>query len=130
MQKKSWMFLSARCFKQWDGRSTCGFGLCLNEVLATSVRESVNPQEFVLEQNYPNPFNPVTTIEFWTVSDGIVSLKVYNLLGEKVVYLVNEFRPAGDYQVRFDASSFASGIYLYKLQGVNLTRTMKMLLLR
>jgi hypothetical protein len=78
----------------------------------------------------PNPFNPATMIDFQIVNDGLVSLKVYNLLGQEVATLVNEVRPAGNYQVRFNASGLASGIYLYKLQSGNLIRTMKMLLLR
>jgi len=69
-------------------------------------------------------------IDFQIVNDGLVSLKVYNLLGQEVATLVNEVRPAGNYQVRFNASGLASGIYLYKLQSGNLIRTMKMLLLR
>ena len=98
----------------------------------TEVEETnaATPESFLLYQNYPNPFNPTTTIEFQTADAGFVSLKVYNLLGQEVASLVNEVRPAGNYRVRFDASSLASGIYLYKLQSESLTRTMKMLLLR
>jgi hypothetical protein len=88
------------------------------------------PLSFGLAQNYPNPFNPSTMIEFHTGIEGFVSLKVYNLLGQEVATLVNEVRPAGKYQIRFDASNLASGIYLYKLQSGSLTRTVKMLLLR
>jgi hypothetical protein len=88
------------------------------------------PTSFELAQNYPNPFNPSTMIEFHNGSEGFISLKVYNLLGQEVASLMNEIRPAGNHQVRLDASSLASGIYLYKLQSGSLTRTMKMLLLR
>ena len=73
------------------------------------------PMEFKLEQNYPNPFNPATSIIFSVANDGIVSLEIFNMLGEKVATLLNEYKPAGRYSVNFDASKLASGIYLYRI---------------
>ncbi len=79
---------------------------------------------FRLEQNYPNPFNPSTKIKF-TISSNVkretsnVSLKVYDVLGNEVTTLVNEEKPAGDYEVIFDASGLSSGIYFYRLQAGN-----------
>jgi len=88
------------------------------------------PTEFSLEQNYPNPFNPATKIKF-TISDlRFTILKVYDILGSEVAILVNEERPAGTYEVEFDASSLPSGIYFYKLQAGSFVETKKMVLLK
>ena len=88
------------------------------------------PDDFVLYQNYPNPFNPTTTIEFSIPQSGDVSLNIYNLLGEEVKTLVNEFRQTGKYSVQFNANNFSSGIYFYKLQTDSFVETKKMILLR
>ncbi|MEW6195815.1 MAG: S8 family serine peptidase [Bacteroidota bacterium] len=84
------------------------------------------PTEFKLEQNYPNPFNPSTVISFSLAKDGMISLEVFNLLGEKVATLVNDYRPAGKYTVNFDASKLASGIYLYRISSAEYVKTLKM----
>lgn len=73
------------------------------------------PEKFALNQNYPNPFNPVTNISFELPFDSQVSLMVYDMSGKEVARLVNEFRPAGFYDVSFNAMNLASGIYFYKL---------------
>ncbi|MHC1736916.1 MAG: T9SS type A sorting domain-containing protein [Ignavibacteriaceae bacterium] len=79
--------------------------------------EIIAPLEFSLDQNYPNPFNPSTTIKFAIPVDGLVSLAVYSILGEKVATLINEVKTAGRYEVSFDASRYASGIYFYRLES-------------
>ena len=74
------------------------------------------PNEYFLHQNYPNPFNPSTTIKF-TISDlRFTTLKVYDLLGREVATLVNEEKPAGNYEVEFYGTGFPSGIYFYRLR--------------
>lgn len=78
--------------------------------------------DFALYQNYPNPFNPSTRIKYQISGISQVSLKVYDLLGRKVATLVNEEKPAGTYEVTFDASRFASGVYFYQLKA-NVTST-------
>jgi predicted GH43/DUF377 family glycosyl hydrolase len=88
------------------------------------------PTEFALEQNYPNPFNPSTNIEFRIVGFGFVSLKVYDILGREVVTLVNEERPAGIYEVEWNAKDFISGVYLYQIKTGSFVETKKMLLLK
>jgi len=88
------------------------------------------PGRYRLEQNYPNPFNPTTDIGFRIADFGLVRLAVYDLLGREVAVLVNEKKSPGSYSVRFDASSLASGIYLYRLQAGNFVSTSKMVLLR
>jgi hypothetical protein len=88
------------------------------------------PVEYSLEQNYPNPFNPTTTIMYQLPKDGLVTLKVYDILGAEVVTLVNEEKVAGKYEVSFDASRLASGIYIYRLQANDYISVKKMVLLK
>lgn len=88
------------------------------------------PSEFSLKQNYPNPFNPTTIISYKLPAAGKVSLKVYDVLGREVTTLVNEYNPAGSYEVEFDASSLSSGTYFYRLTAGNFIQTKKMILVR
>lgn len=86
--------------------------------------------EFRLDQNYPNPFNPVTNLKFGISKRGFVSLKVYNSLGLEVATLVNELKSAGFYEVKFDGSNSASGIYFYRLETEGFSDTKSMILLK
>jgi hypothetical protein len=88
------------------------------------------PGKFSLEQNYPNPFNPATSIQFAIGSRQFVSLKVFDVLGNEVTTLVSEEKPAGRYEITFDARNLASGIYYYKLISGKYAETKKMILLR
>jgi len=88
------------------------------------------PEKFNLEQNYPNPFNPATTINYQIIINDFVPLKVYDILGNEVANLVNEEKPAGSYEINFDASSLSSGTYFYKLQAGSFIETKKMILLK
>ena len=89
------------------------------------------PNKFALSQAYPNPFNPSTNVKFNISEAGNVSLKVYNTLGQLVKTLVNnEFKSAGEYNLRVDMSNFASGVYLYRLEEGNNILTKKMVLLK
>jgi len=92
--------------------------------------EDFNPKEFTLEQNYPNPFNPSTNIKFNFPQDSEVSLKVYNMLGQEVAVLVNEQMSSGLQTVKFDASNLSSGMYIYRLQAGNISKTKKMMLIK
>ena len=74
------------------------------------------PDKFSLSQNYPNPFNPATTISFTVPNQDFVSLKVFDILGKELALLVSEIKAAGVYDITFDASKFASGVYFYKLE--------------
>jgi len=96
----------------------------------TSVKNEYAPESFKLFQNYPNPFNPTTRIEFQIINPGFVSLKVFNVLGNVVASLVNEYRPAGKYEIEFDGSELTSGVYFYKLVVDNYVETKKMILLK
>ncbi|KAA3657487.1 MAG: T9SS C-terminal target domain-containing protein, partial [Calditrichaeota bacterium] len=88
------------------------------------------PTNFSLAQNYPNPFNPTTTIKYAIQHNSHVILKVYNLVGQVVAVLVNEYKNAGFYQINFDASSLSSGVYLYQLQAGQFMYSKKMVLAR
>jgi glucose/arabinose dehydrogenase len=93
------------------------------------------PTEFLLKQNYPNPFNPVTYIQFNLKEKSDIKLEVFNLEGKRVGTILNESKEAGEYGVRFDASSYPSGIYYYKIiaqgiSGSSFTSTKKMVLLK
>lgn len=88
------------------------------------------PSEFKLEQNYPNPFNPSTTIAYSLPKSSFVNLKIYDILGKEVATLVNEEKIAGNYQVKFDAGSLASGTYIYKLTAGDFSKIQKMILLK
>ncbi len=95
---------------------------------------NVQNKSFSLSQNYPNPFNPTTKIRFETPFSSFVTLKVYDILGKQVASLVNEDLSEGFHEVEWNASSYASGIYFYKLNaqidGQKFERTMKMILLK
>jgi hypothetical protein len=88
------------------------------------------PTEYSLMQNYPNPFNPTTTITYSIPKNGLVALKVYDILGKEVAELVNEAKEAGDYSVTFNASELPSGIYFYTLTSGNFIATKKLILLK
>ena len=88
------------------------------------------PSEYSLEQNYPNPFNPITTINYSVKEKGLVTLKIFDVLGNKVKTLVNEEKEAGKYSVKLNASQLASGVYFYSLQAGVFISTKKMVLLK
>jgi hypothetical protein len=88
------------------------------------------PDKFKLEQNYPNPFNPSTTIKYSIPKENFVTIKIYNLLGEEVVTLVNEDKTIGNYEIEFNAASLPSGIYFYRIQAGDYFETKKMILLK
>jgi len=95
------------------------------------VQTGIIPDGFILNQNFPNPFNPATTITFAFASNTKAELSIYDVLGNKVAELFNNNADAGRiYEVQFNASNLSSGVYYYKLKGVNKTEIKKMLLLK
>ena len=86
--------------------------------------------DFTLQQNYPNPFNPSTSIQYAISSRQFVSLKVYDVLGNELATLVNEFRPAGKYETQFNSAGLPSGVYFYQLKAGEYIQTKKMILLK
>jgi hypothetical protein len=104
-------------------------------ILAVENAQDSPVNEFTLFQNYPNPFNPSTTINFSVPSSEFVTLKVFDVLGNEVVTLVNEEKPAGAYEIEFSVGQdsrpdIASGVYFYQLKSGSFIETKKMLLLK
>ena len=92
--------------------------------------EVAQPIEYNLSQNYPNPFNPSTTIAYSIPKDGLVTLKVYDILGKEVVTLINELQTAGTKNITYDASELSSGVYYYQLVSGEFTSTKKLILMK
>lgn len=86
--------------------------------------------EFALDQNYPNPFNPSTKISWQSPEGSWQILKVYDVLGNEVATLVDEYRNAGNYEINFDASKLSSGVYYYQLRAGDFISTKKMILVK
>jgi hypothetical protein len=112
--------------KQMDFNGTYEYSSTVEAVVTV-------PREFALEQNYPNPFNPSTKINFSLAADSKVTLKVYDLLGQEVVTLVNGELAAGEQEVTFNAAALNSGVYFYRINaeganGRNFTSVKKMIL--
>jgi len=99
--------------------------------IATDVKEiNTLPTEFALNQNYPNPFNPSTTINFAIGKASNVKLTVYNILGQKVATLVDNFMNTGAYEVKFNANHLSSGVYFYTIEAGDFRVNKKMMLLK
>jgi hypothetical protein len=94
------------------------------------VVETPIPEKISLKQNYPNPFNQSTEIKFDLPEAGFVKLNVYDITGKQVAELVYEFKPAGFYNVNWDARNFASGVYLYRITSGNYSKVKRMVLIR
>jgi hypothetical protein len=92
--------------------------------------EKINVAEFTLSQNYPNPFNPSTTIVYSLSQSGFVQLKLYDILGNEVANLVNMEQGIGNYKIKLNASSLASGVYFYKISVGNFTAVKKLNLIK
>jgi hypothetical protein len=107
----------------WDSASV--------NITLTGVNENQNhPLEYKLYSNYPNPFNPSTTIRYSIPEASFTSIKIYDVIGNEVSSLVNENKPAGFYEVKFNASNLSSGIYFYTIQAGSFKETKKMILLK
>ena len=105
-----------------------GLGKASTEQVA--VLEMDLPSRFSLDQNYPNPFNPTTTIRYGLSTNAMVTLSVFNTLGQLVTTLVNEEERPGYHEVKFDGSNLASGVYFYRLSAGSFVQTRKLLLVR
>jgi hypothetical protein len=116
--------------KQLDLDGTTHFSDAVDPLAVTGVSVKVLPTEYSLSQNYPNPFNPSTVIEFALPKDSHVTLELYNILGQKVMTLVDEVQPAGYHSVKFDGTNLASGMYLYRLSTGQQTFLKKLLLMK
>lgn len=104
-----------------DGETTYSNVICVDLTV---------PSQYHLFQNYPNPFNPKTTISYNLPRDGNVSIKIYDILGNEVFTLINEYQKSGIYTIQFNGSELSSGIYFCKMTGVNFISLIKMTLLK
>jgi len=110
-----------------DGRYLLVFG---NSQTISELVKSLTPNTFRLSQNHPNPFNPTTTLRYQIPEASSVNLKIFDVLGNEVATLVNETKPAGEYQIVFDGTNVPSGIYFYKLTAGKYSETRKMILMK
>jgi hypothetical protein len=107
-----------------------GYQLLLKESLLGVEDESIDPNNFNLLQNFPNPFNPSTKISWQSPVGSHQTLKIYDVLGNEITTLVDEYRTAGRYEVNFNAANLPSGVYFYRLQAGDYVQTSKMILLK
>ena len=108
----------------------------LSELLKTRGKSGLEsakellPNEYALYQNYPNPFNPVTTIKYDLPNASEVSLIIYDILGRRVKELVNTKQQSGRYEIQFNATNLASGVYIYQLIAEKYISSKKMILIK
>lgn len=119
-------------YGSWEKTAAGGAGFDLESVLR-EVRSLASPEvpiEFALGQNYPNPFNPTTTIRFDLPEEARVRLLVFDLLGRQVAALLDETRPAGRYEIDFDAQALSSGTYIYRIAAGSSTASRRMMVIK
>jgi hypothetical protein len=107
-----------------------GFWYLYYEDVVTSVKDETIPVSFKLEQNFPNPFNPSTTIRFAVPEKKLVQIRLYTVIGEEVLLLVNEEKEQGWYEIKLNMNSFSSGVYIYRMNAGNYVNTRKMILIK
>lgn len=107
-----------------------GFWYLYYENVISSVEDDPLPLRFRLEQNYPNPFNPSTTIKFAVPERNLVQIRLYTIIGEEVLLLVNEEKDQGWYEIKLNMNSFSSGVYIYRMNAGNYVSTRKMILIK
>jgi hypothetical protein len=111
-------------------QALCAITMRVDALVGVESTVILGPRTYSLSQNYPNPFNPSTTIEFALPHAGVVTLEVYNVLGEQVGTLVAGDHAAGTFKAAWDAGGFASGVYFYRLRAGDYVATRKMLLVK
>ena len=109
--------------------------LAPKSAVITAVEENNLPGGFSLSANYPNPFNPETTISYILPEASKVQINIYNLLGQHVKTLVNEFKPVGDYSVQWDGTNDAgekltNGVYIYRMQAESFVESKKLMMIK
>ena len=112
-----------------DGKLIC-FSGGQNIPVGISGTAGEIPTNYDISQNYPNPFNPTTNIKFSLPKDELVSIKVYNILGKEVATIMNENKPAGNYEVNFNASALSSGVYFYRMNAGSFNSIKRMVVLK
>ncbi len=104
--------------------------IVLSDITLGILNENYIPYKFELLQNYPNPFNPATTIKFTIPKHSFVTLKIFDLLGREISTIVNEEKTNGVYEVEFDASNLASGVYIYQIKAGDYSSNKKFVLMK
>ncbi len=108
-----------------------GYAFIIENQTITSVDDKdLTAKGYYLSQNYPNPFNPLTNIDFQMAEDGYVKISIYNLMGQKIKDIINDFRKAGSYSIMLNALELPSGIYFYTMTANNFSQTRKLILLK
>ncbi len=102
----------------------------INTLVGVTNNTNTIPEIYTLNQNYPNPFNPVTQIKYGIPKQGLVTMKVYDILGREITKLVNEVKAPGSYIVDFDGSNLSSGVYFYKLEANGFVDVKRMMLIK
>jgi hypothetical protein len=102
----------------------------INTLVGVGNNSSIIPGTYSLSQNYPNPFNPVTQIKYGIPKQGLVTMKVFDVLGREVSKLVNEVKAPGSYIVDFDGTNLSSGVYFYKLEANGFSDVKRMMLIK
>lgn len=113
-----------------EGEYSSSFAFTTGIVLEVKNTLNGTPTEFALSQNYPNLFNPTTIIRYALPKAQHITLKIYNIMGQEIARLVNTQKNPGYYDVSFDASTLASGVYFYCLQSEDYVTVKKMILLK
>ncbi|MFC2093914.1 S8 family serine peptidase [Bacteroidota bacterium] len=134
---KHYMLISVDSLASLQGLILTGGRLNLHKTLQkvytpTNITQNGNgiPHKYALNQNYPNPFNPATKISFDIPNSGLITIKVYNVLGKEITTLVNEFKNAGSYTAEFYGLGLSSGTYFYRIQAGEFSQVKKMLLIK
>ena len=114
-KKRSFVFVSTARYERIGEKKS---DIAVERLSKQNIKDAVKPTNYKLSQDHPNPFNPTTIINYQLPEDNFVTLKIYDVLGREVAKLVDEFNPAGYYEVTFDASQFSSGVYFYSCKQV------------
>ena len=127
-----WKIIVTDIFPSSDDGTLVGWGIQINNNQTTGIENPRTgiPSRFELHQNYPNPFNPVTTIKYDIAKGTNVKITLYDVIGREVMVPVNEFKVPGYYEIKFDASALASGVYFYKIEAGSYVNTKKMMLIK
>ena len=124
------MTLDGNVIRGWSVTNTGNIAGYYEMISGISNNHNQIPSDYSLSQNYPNPFNPSTKISFSLPQANNVKLVVYDLLGREVATLVNDYMNAGNHTVDFNASTLASGVYMYRIEAGSFTAAKKMMLLK
>lgn len=108
-----------------------GIGKGVSENIILDIKSKPNfPIDFILEQNYPNPFNPTTIISYRIPKTSYVKVNIFDVLGNDVATLVNEYQSPNNYRISFNAANLSNGVYYYKITANNFSAVRKMILLK